>query len=78
MQEIEAKFYVTNLSRIESQLRDLDAQLVQPRILESNIRFDLPDARLRSERRVLRLRTRSAKQHRREEQENPGHKPRSC
>ena len=56
MQEIEAKFYVTNLSRIELQLRELDAQLVQPRILESNIRFDLPDASLHSERRVLRLR----------------------
>ncbi len=56
MQEIEAKFYVTNLSRIESQLRAWDAQLVQPRMLETNIRFDLPDARLRSEQRVLRLR----------------------
>lgn len=56
MQEIEAKFYVTNLLRIESQLRAWDAQLVQPRMLETNIRFDLPDARLRSEQRVLRLR----------------------
>jgi adenylate cyclase class 2 len=55
MQEIEAKFYITNPSRIESQLQELDAQLVRPRILETNIRFDLPDARLRSGRRVLRL-----------------------
>jgi len=56
MQEIEAKFYVLDLGKIESRLQTLEARLIQPRVLETNIRFDLPDARLRSEGRVLRLR----------------------
>lgn len=56
MQEIEAKFYVRDLKKIESRLQDLEARLIQPRVLETNTRFDLPDARLRSEGRVLRLR----------------------
>src|SRR5262245_44580335 len=55
-QEIEAKFHVQDLKKIESRIRELDARLIQPRTLETNIRFDLPDARLRSEGRVLRLR----------------------
>ena len=55
-QEIEAKFYVTNLGKIETRLQKLGAVLLHPRILERNIRFDLPDASLRSEHRVLRLR----------------------
>lgn len=56
MQEIEAKFYVWDLKKIESRLQDLEARLIQPRVLEINIRFDLPDGGLRSEGRVLRLR----------------------
>jgi adenylate cyclase class 2 len=56
MQEIEAKFYVRDLRKIESRLQDLEARLIQPRVLETNIRFDLPDGGLRSEGRVLRLR----------------------
>ena len=55
-QETEAKFYVLNLMEIEIRLQDLGARLIQSRVLETNIRFDLPDARLRSGRRVLRLR----------------------
>ena len=55
-QETEAKFYVNNLSRIITRLHELQAKLIQPRVLETNIRFDLPDASFRSERRVLRLR----------------------
>jgi adenylate cyclase class 2 len=55
-QEIEAKFYVTRLDGIKQRLHELEAHLIQERILETNIRFDLPDARLRSEGRVLRLR----------------------
>ena len=55
-QETEAKFYVRDLKKIEIVLQDLGAQIVQARVLETNIRFDLPDGRLRSERRVLRLR----------------------
>ena len=56
MQETEAKFYVRDLHRIQSQLEKLDAHLIQERVLETNIRFDLPGARLRAEGRVLRLR----------------------
>jgi adenylate cyclase class 2 len=56
MQEIEAKFYVQDLKKIEARIRELDARLIQARVLETNIRFDLPDHRLRSEGRVLRLR----------------------
>jgi adenylate cyclase, class 2 len=56
MQETEAKFYVQNLDRIKARLERLDAHLVQERVLETNIRFDLPGARLRAEGRVLRLR----------------------
>ncbi|HLO27596.1 MAG TPA: class IV adenylate cyclase [Anaerolineales bacterium] len=55
-QETEAKFYVRDLQRIEARLKDLGARLSQERVLEINIRFDLPDARLRAEGRVLRLR----------------------
>ena len=58
-QEIEAKFYVKDLKKIESRTRELDARLIQPRVLETNIRFDLFDdgqPRLRAEGRVLRLR----------------------
>lgn len=56
MQEIEAKFHVLDLRKIEVCLQDLGAHLIQPRVLETNIRFDLPDGGLRSEGRVLRLR----------------------
>jgi adenylate cyclase class 2 len=47
---------VQDLKKIEACLQDLEARLIQPRILETNIRFDLPDGGLRSEGRVLRLR----------------------
>ena len=56
MQEIEAKFYVRDLGKIESRLQALETRLIQPRVLETNLRFDLPDGGLRSEGRVLRLR----------------------
>ena len=55
-QETEAKFYVRDLNRIKSRLHELNAPLLQERVLETNIRFDLPGARLRAEGRVLRLR----------------------
>ena len=55
-QETEAKFYVRDLSKIKSRLKELGARLVQERTLETNIRFDLPGAPLRAEGRVLRLR----------------------
>ena len=56
MQEIEAKFYVRDLEKVRTRLQELEALLIQPRVLEMNIRFDLPDGGLSSERRVLRLR----------------------
>lgn len=56
MQETEAKFYVQNLDQIKSQLEKLGARLIQERVLETNIRFDLPGAPLRAKGRVLRLR----------------------
>ena len=55
-QETEAKFYVLDLGRVESRLRELEARLIQERILETNLRFDLPGAPLLAEGRVLRLR----------------------
>jgi len=55
-QEIEAKFYIRDLNMIRSRLEEVGARLVQERVLETNIRFDLPGARLRAEGRVLRLR----------------------
>ena len=55
-QETEAKFYVLNLAEIKKHLQDLGARLLQSRVLETNLRFDLPDGGLRSEGRVLRLR----------------------
>ena len=56
MQEIEAKFFVQDLSRIKTQLEKSDAQLIQERVLETNMRFDLPGATLLAQGRVLRLR----------------------
>jgi adenylate cyclase class 2 len=55
-QETEAKFYVKNLSKIELRLQELRAQLIQPRIHETNLRFDNENNDLRSSLRVLRLR----------------------
>ena len=55
-QEIEAKFYVRDLDEIITRLHELEAALIQRRVLETNLRFDLPDASLRAEGRVLRLR----------------------
>ncbi|GAB4504027.1 MAG: class IV adenylate cyclase [Anaerolineales bacterium] len=55
-QETEIKFYVNDLERVEKRLRALGARLVQPRVHETNLRFDLPDGDLRAAGRVLRLR----------------------
>lgn len=56
MQESEAKFYVQDLKGIEARLRKTNAQLTHARVLEKNIRFDLPDHSLSRAGRVLRLR----------------------
>jgi adenylate cyclase class 2 len=55
-QEIEAKFYLSHLDMMLTRLQNLQARLIQPRVLEINLRFDLPDGSLRSQGRVLRLR----------------------
>jgi adenylate cyclase class 2 len=55
-QEIEAKYHVKDLKKIELRLRDLKAQLIQPRVHETNLRFDRPNRELRDTFRVLRLR----------------------
>jgi adenylate cyclase class 2 len=55
-QEIEAKFYVLHLDQVMTRLRQLEARLIQTRVLETNLRFDLADGRLRSRGHVLRLR----------------------
>ena len=55
-QETEAKFYVHDLGRIRSYLQNVNARRVQERVLEKNLRFDLPDGSLRAAGRVLRLR----------------------
>ena len=54
--ETEAKFYVLDLEKIKSSLEELNAHLIQERVLETNIRFDLPGEPMRAEGRVLRLR----------------------
>jgi adenylate cyclase class 2 len=55
-QETEAKFYIRDLRKIELRLHELKAQLIQPRIHETNLRFDNANNDLRSSYRVLRLR----------------------
>lgn len=55
-QEIEAKFYIKDLQRIRQRLEQAGARLVQSRVLEKNLRFDLPGTPLRARGRVLRLR----------------------
>ena len=55
-QETEAKFYVLHLDKIRRRLLELKARLIQPRVLETNLRFDLPDGSLRAKGQVLRLR----------------------
>jgi adenylate cyclase class 2 len=55
-QELEVKFYVINLRKIERIAQSSGSVLSQPRTYESNLRFDTPDRRLQSNLQVLRLR----------------------
>ncbi len=55
-QETEVKFYVKDLRRVKERLHALGARLVQPRVHETNLRFDRPDGSLRAAGQVLRLR----------------------
>lgn len=54
--ETEIKFYVPDLQQIEANLIQVGAVCTKPRILEKNVRYDLPDQQLTNARRVLRLR----------------------
>ncbi len=54
--EIEAKFYISQLDHMSARLQRLQARLIQPRVLETNLRYDLPDGGLRAKGQVLRLR----------------------
>ena len=54
--ELEVKFYVRDLQRIERRLQELKARLSQARTHELNLRFDTPQGDLRRAMQVLRLR----------------------
>jgi len=56
MQELEAKFYLRDLSVFPSKLQAVGAAIVRPRILETNLRFDTPDGDLSHQHQLLRLR----------------------
>ncbi len=55
-QELEVKFHVADLSRLEKRLIELGASLAHPRVHEINLRFDTPDGKLDGGSQVLRLR----------------------
>jgi adenylate cyclase class 2 len=54
--EIEVKFLINDLSSMEIRIQALGGKLVQPRVLEINLRFDTPEGDLSRDQRVLRLR----------------------
>lgn len=56
MKEIEAKFYVRDLAGVAARLELLGADLVHPRIMEENWRYDTPDHRMDAAHQLLRLR----------------------
>lgn len=55
-QELEVKFYLSDLPGLEKRLLALGANLSQTRVHETNLRFDTPAGELTREKRVLRLR----------------------
>lgn len=55
-QELEVKFYITDLNKLRSRLIDIGADLSQPRTHEKNLRFDKPDGEFTRTHQVLRLR----------------------
>lgn len=54
--ELEAKFFLNDLAAVRSRLEGLGAELIRPRTLETNLRFDTPDEQLGARKRLLRLR----------------------
>ena len=55
-EELEVKYYITDLPALEDRLTALGARLAQRRVYESNLRFDTPDGDLTRTYQVLRLR----------------------
>ena len=55
-QEMEVKFYVRSLAKLEERLKASGAECVQPRVEEINLRFDTVDGSLAAIHSVLRLR----------------------
>lgn len=55
-QEVEIKFYVKDLAGVESRLKEMGAQLVNPRTHEINLHFDTAGSDLAKNSQVLRLR----------------------
>ncbi len=54
--EIEVKFLLKDLPRLELRIKALGGKLIQPRVKETNLRFDTADGALSKDHRVLRLR----------------------
>jgi adenylate cyclase, class 2 len=54
--EIEVKFLLKDLPRLELRIKALGGKLIQPRVKETNLRFDTPGGELSRDHRVLRLR----------------------
>lgn len=54
--EREVKFYLHDLEDLAMRLEAAGADLVRPRVLEKNLRFDTPDGALSAASRILRLR----------------------
>lgn len=55
-QELEVKLYLVDLSTFKEQLEKFGGQLMEQRLHEINLRFDLPDGELTRTAQVLRLR----------------------
>lgn len=55
-QETEVKYYVNQLGGVRQRLEELGAELIRPRVLERNLRFDTVRGELTAAHRVLRLR----------------------
>jgi predicted adenylyl cyclase CyaB len=59
-QELEVKFYITDLEALERRIIEQGARLVQPRTHEVNLQFDTQDGELKRNYKVLRLRKNNA------------------
>lgn len=55
-QELEVKFYIADLPALKEKITSLSAQVIQPRTLETNLRFDTSAGDLAKSCQVLRLR----------------------